>query len=399
METLVLVVGVVCAVVGIALTLSVRRRVRDADERTRRARADCIEELDAAHSERERVIAALHALDDGVIIFGADGTELVRNTAAARFRDARHSDAAAAELIDRLVGLALEGEAVERELPLFGPPREVLVVHALPLELDGEPSGAAVIVRDMTEQRRTDSVRRDFVANVSHELKTPIGALALLAETLAATEEPETAKVLSDQMLRETDRLVRIVDDLLDLSLIEAQEAPTRDRVPIRVLLEEAVERVRALALAKGMPLRFTPPPDDIAVDCDPTKLLGAVTNLLDNAVKYSEEGDAVELSAARVEDRVVITVRDRGIGIPSRDLERIFERFYRVDKARSRATGGTGLGLSIVRHVAQVHGGDVSVESAEGEGSTFRLSLPVSGGAQADVHPHADLHPHAEAS
>ena len=313
-----------------------------------------------------------------MIIVGADGTELVRNTAAERFRDARHSDAAAAELIDRLAALALEGEVVERELPLFGPPREVLVVHALPLELDGEPAGAAVIVRDVTEQRRTDSVRRDFVANVSHELKTPIGALALLAETLAATDKPETAKVLSDQMLRETDRLVRIVDDLLDLSLIEAQETPTRDRVPVHVLLEEAVERVRALALAKGMPLRYTPPQHDLSVDCDPTKLLGALTNLLDNAVKYSEEGGAVEVYADRVVDRVVINVRDHGIGIPTRDLERIFERFYRVDKARSRATGGTGLGLSIVRHVAQVHGGEVAVESTEGDGSTFRLTLPV---------------------
>jgi two-component system sensor histidine kinase SenX3 len=394
----VLVAGIVCIGVGVALAFAARKRMRDTVDRETRARDACLNELDAAHTGRERVIAALHALDDGVIIVGADGTELVRNTAAERFHDARHSDAAAANLIDRLAALALEGELVERELPLFGPPREVLVVHALPLELDGVPSGAAVIVRDITEQRRTDSVRRDFVANVSHELKTPIGALALLAETLAATEEPGTAKALSDQMLRETDRLVRIVDDLLDLSLIEAQETPTRDRVPVHVLLDEAVERVRALALAKGMPLRYTDPPHELAVDCDPTKLLGAITNLLDNAVKYSEQGGLVELYADRVADRVVISVRDHGIGIPTRDLERIFERFYRVDKARSRATGGTGLGLSIVRHVAQVHGGEVSVESIEGEGSTFRLSLPLAG----SEHPQAPivvLHPHAEVS
>jgi two-component system sensor histidine kinase SenX3 len=388
MEAIALVFGVAS---GIALVVYARSRVREADERAARAAREAEVALDAAHTERERLAAALHSLDDGVIVFGPDRSELYRNTAAARFRDARHSDAAAEELIDRLAALALEGEIAERELPLFGPPREVLVVHALPLELDGEPSGAAVIVRDVTDQRRTDSVRRDFVANVSHELKTPIGALALLAETLAASDEPETTRVLSDQVLRETDRLVRIVDDLLDLSLIEAQEAPTRDRVPVHVLLEEAVERVRALALAKGMPLRYAPPPDDIAVDCDPTKLLGAVTNLLDNAIKYSEEGEAVELSAARVDGRVVIAVCDHGIGIPSRDLERIFERFYRVDKARSRATGGTGLGLAIVRHVAQAHGGDVSVESVEGVGSTFRLSLPLAGGASGALPPHAE--------
>jgi two-component system sensor histidine kinase SenX3 len=394
MQTIVLVVGVLAACIAAVIAVVAVRRVRDAEERAAHAETRASDELEAAYSGRERLTAALHALDDGVIIFGSDGTELVRNTAAVRFQDARHSDAAAAELIGRLAALALEGEVCERELPLFGPPREVLVVHALPLELDGEPAGAAIIVRDVTEQRRTESVRRDFVANVSHELKTPIGALALLSETLAATDDPETTRVLSDQMLRESDRLVRIVDDLLDLSLIEAQEAPIRDRIPVHVLLEEAVERVRALALAKGMPLRYTPPPEDVAIECDPTKLLGALTNLLDNAIKYSEEGGSVEITAERVTDRVVISVRDHGIGIPSRDLERIFERFYRVDKARSRATGGTGLGLSIVRHVAQVHGGDIAVESTEGEGSTFKLALPVAGGVESAVPPF-----HAEAS
>jgi two-component system sensor histidine kinase SenX3 len=392
MQTIILVVGIVALLVGAAFVVAARRRVREAEERAVRAESNRAQELDVVHTERLRLAAALDALDDGVIIIGTDGHELVRNTSAERFRDARHSDAAAAELIDRLAALALQGEVCERELPLFGPPREVLVVSALPLELRGTPSGAVVIVRDMTEQRRTDSVRRDFVANVSHELKTPIGALALLAETLAPTDDPETARVLSDQMLRETDRLVRIVDDLLDLSLIEAQETPTRDRMPVHVLLEEAIERVRALALAKGMPLRYTPPTEDLAVECDPTKLLGALTNLLDNAVKYSEEGGAVELTADRVADRVVISVRDHGIGIPSRDLERIFERFYRVDKARSRATGGTGLGLSIVRHVAQVHGGEVAVESTEGQGSIFKLALPLAGGVGTATATHAEV-------
>jgi two-component system sensor histidine kinase SenX3 len=392
MQMIVLIIGIITLCIGCFAAVGARRRGRDADEQAVRARRDADQAIEAGRAERERLVAALHSLDDGVIIFGSDGLELVRNTAAVRFRDARHSDAAAAELIDRLAALAVDGVVCERELPLFGPPREVLVVHALPLELDGVPSGAAVIVRDITEQRRTESVRRDFVANVSHELKTPIGALALLAETLAATDDDsETARVLCGQLLRETDRLVRIVDDLLDLSQIEAQETPTRDRVPVHVLLEEAVERVRAVALARGMALRYDAPPSDLAVDCDPTKLLGAVTNLLDNAIKYSDTGRAVELTTERLADRIVIVVQDHGIGIPSRDLERIFERFYRVDKARSRATGGTGLGLSIVRHVAQVHGGDVTVESAEGEGSTFRLALPLAGPADTEVHRHAE--------
>ncbi len=357
-----------------------RRRLRDAHEQATRAETEARARAAELGQQLSRLTAAVDAIGDAVIVVDADGVEVARNAAASRFRAARHSDAAVAELIDRLVARALDGEECSQEQPLFGPPREVLVVRAVPLHLDGARAGAVVVVRDVTEQRRTDDVRRDFVANVSHELKTPIGAMALLAETIASSDEPETARVLTDQMLRETDRLARIVDDLLDLSLIEAQESPTREQVPLHVILDEAVERVRALALAHGMPLRYEEPRHDLSIECDPTKLLGAITNLLDNAIKYSEEGGTVELFTERLQGRVVIVVRDHGIGIPSRDLERIFERFYRVDKARSRVTGGTGLGLSIVRHVAHAHGGDVSVESTEGQGSTFRLALPLAG-------------------
>jgi len=157
------------------------------------------------------------------------------------------------------------------------------------------------------------------------------------------------------------------------------------------VLLDEAVERVRALALAKGIPIVYEPPTDDIVIACDPIQLVSAFTNLLDNAVKYSDEHGSVEVGTMDEHESVAIWVRDRGIGIPSRDLERVFERFYRVDRARSRATGGTGLGLSIVRHVAQVHGGDIVVDSIEGEGSTFRITLPVSGVADIEVPDRAE--------
>jgi len=173
--------------------------------------------------------------------------------------------------------------------------------------------------------------------------------------------------------------LARIVDDLLDLSLIEAQESPTREPVPVHVVLHEAAERVRGAADAAGIPLSVPPVATDLVVYGDRSQLVSAVANLLDNAVKYSERGDPVEVEADAADGAICLSVRDHGIGIPSRDLERIFERFYRVDRARSRATGGTGLGLSIVRHVAQLHGGDVTVESIEGEGSTFRLRLPLS--------------------
>jgi two-component system sensor histidine kinase SenX3 len=321
---------------------------------------------------------------DGVIVVDAAGREEFRNTAALRFRDARHAEALAEHAVAQLVERARQGEVAERELPLFGPPREVLVLRALPLGDDGDTLGAVALIHDVTDARRVESVRRDFVANVSHELKTPIGALGLLAETIASADDVEVVRRLAEQLVRESDRLGRIVDDLLDLSLIEAQAAPTREPTPVHVLVEEAVERLGALALARGIPLRTEPADEDLMVRCDPTQLVSAITNLLDNAVKYSDHGQEVEVGAVPEGDQVVVCVRDHGIGIPSRDLERVFERFYRVDKARSRATGGTGLGLSIVRHVAEAHGGEVTVESTEGEGSTFRLAIPL---ADAERH------------
>ncbi len=328
--------------------------------------------------ERESLAGALAAFEDGVVVVDATGTEVMRNAAAERFRGARHADVLVEDAVRALLEPALRGERAERELQLFGPPREVLQVRAGPLYRGDRIIGAAAFVRDVSELRRVESVRRDFVANVSHELKTPIGALALLAETMAAGDDSPVNTQLADRVQHEAGRLGRIVDDLLDLSLIEAQEAPTREPVPVHVVLHEAAERVRGAADAVGIPLSVPPVATDLVVAGDRSQLVSAVTNLLDNAVKYSEPGQPVEVDAVGVDGSVCISVRDHGIGIPSRDLERIFERFYRVDRARSRATGGTGLGLSIVRHVAQAHGGDVTVESTEGEGSTFRLRVPL---------------------
>jgi two-component system sensor histidine kinase SenX3 len=252
----------------------------------------------------------------------------------------------------------------------------VLSLRSQPLVSDGAILGAVVFIRDISEVRRRENVRRDFVANVSHELKTPIGALALLAETMAAGEDEAVVRQLAERVTREADRLGRIIDDLLNLSLIEAQESPSREPVPVTVLIAEAVEAVRPVAEAAGIPLQVATHLPDVSVPCDRRQVLSALTNLFDNAIKYSEPPSAVEIGASASDGMVTVTVTDHGPGIPSRDLERIFERFYRVDRARSRATGGTGLGLSIVRHVAQAHGGDVTVESREGDGSTFRLRL-----------------------
>jgi two-component system sensor histidine kinase SenX3 len=314
------------------------------------------------------------------VIVDADGHEVYRNAAAERYREARHADAVAAAAITELLELARTNDACSRELQLFGPPRAVLQIEAIPLVADDELIGAAAIVYDVSEIHRVESVRRDFVANVSHELKTPIGALEILAETLASETDPAVTKPLAERMVKEADRLGQIVDDLLDLSLIETQESPRREPVPVHVLLDDAMERVRRAAEAAHIALHVDDDAPGALVACDRRQMVSAIANLLDNAVKYSEPGSRVCLSVSLAFHHLVITVSDEGIGIPSRDLERIFERFYRVDQARSRDTGGTGLGLAIVRHVVHAHGGEIGVESVEGQGSKFRISLPLDG-------------------
>jgi two-component system sensor histidine kinase SenX3 len=314
---------------------------------------------------------------DGIVVVDQRGEIVLRNEVAEQFTGPG-GDALTADAIWELLDRTLRGLEGERELRLFGPPRRVLHVRAVPLDDGTRPIGGAAFLRDVSEARRIENMRRDFVANVSHELKTPIGALGLLAETMAGEEDAEMLRRLAGRVLHESERLERTVEDLLDLSILEAQESPERELIAVDMLMADATERMANSAEAAGIPIELTEPSGDILVACDRRQVTSALFNLLDNAVKYSEEGGKVEFSAQVEGFTVVISVRDHGIGIPSRDRERIFERFYRVDRTRSRATGGTGLGLAIVRHVAQAHQGEVSVESEEGNGSTFMLKLPL---------------------
>jgi two-component system sensor histidine kinase SenX3 len=325
-----------------------------------------------------RFARGLAAMPSGVLLYDEEGTVAYRNDPAAGFIDARHGDALVEEAIDELRDAALTGEEGGRTLELFGPPRRTLVVSASPLD-DGRRSiGALIVVDDVTERRRLDAVRRDFVANISHELKTPVGGLGLLAETIVSEDDPAVVDRLAQRMHDEAFRVSRIIDDLLELSRIEAGEARLGDPVSVGLVIAEAAERLRSSAERRGITLDIIEAPKRLAVIGDRRQLTSAIANLLDNAVKYSEDGSAVTVKADATGDQVEIEVTDHGVGIPRRDLERVFERFYRVDRARSRETGGTGLGLAIVRHVASNHSGDISVTSREGEGSTFVLSLPA---------------------
>lgn len=353
----------------------------DPVDRLERGLASLLDDADAAQETRQRLEWALQAIPQAVRIVDEQGETVFRNHIAASYESGRHSDALVAAAVDELTEDALAGVHANRTLDLFGPPRRTLVITATPLFADSASVGALAVIDDVTEQRRVDAVRRDFVANISHELKTPVGAISLLAETLLAEDDAEVSRRLTTRMVDEALRVNRTIEDLLELSRIENEEMPRLEPVPVHLVLAEAVDRIRPAAEQANIPVQVHEPDPRLAVMGDRRQLVSAVYNLLDNAVKYSDAGSPVEVRAGTDGRYVDIAVQDHGIGIPARDLERVFERFYRVDQARSRQTGGTGLGLAIVRHVVSNHDGEVRVESRLGEGTTFTLWLPSASG------------------
>ena len=406
-------------------------------------------------SDAIRLRRSLDTLPQGVVLCDENGTVVYRNARANGLMTSRHGDALAAQAVTELLEDAWHEGTAERTLDLYGPPRRTLTVRAQLIDDGRRPLGVIAMIDDVSERRRLEEIRRDFVANVSHELKTPMGALGLLAETLVSEPDVQVAQRLASRIHTEAFRVSRIIDDLLDLSRIESEEAPPREPVLVSLVMAEAVERVRATADQRGISISLVEPDPPVAVLGDRRQLVSAMHALLENAVTYSYDRSTVTVSGTvsvsqvedmdrqdgnvsvgavttngvsgaatgttagtqgfggpagpgdgdaprdpetspaperdgdeptgpkrtepnRARDNVRLSVADQGIGIPARDLERIFERFYRVDHGRSRDTGGTGLGLSIVRHVANNHQGWVDVESREGEGSTFTLVLPL---------------------
>ncbi len=238
------------------------------------------------------------------------------------------------------------------------------------------PSRGLAVIDSIAESRKIDAIRRDFVSNVSHELKTPVGAISLLAEALEGDPETEDRARLTEMLRREVGRVGDIIDDLLELSRLEETQT-SFDRIDVDSFVQLSVEKVRSFADTNGVTVATVGLPCGLEVSGDRRQLVRALTNLLDNAVRYSDPDQQIVISVDQLESGVSITVKDDGVGIPRTELERVFERFYRVDRARSRESGGTGLGLAIVRHVAQNHGGRVIVESKPGEGSSFSMHLP----------------------
>lgn len=334
-----------------------------------------VDERAAIDVDLARLRAAFDGIPHSILLFDTEGRILDANATAAPVVQARHGDALVGAAIVELVATAIATGEGATSVELFGPPRRIVEVSAVRL-----PGGSGVVatVEDITERRHLEEVRTDLVANISHELKTPVGAIGLLAETIEDEVDPAVISRLAGRIGAEAIRLAAIVDDLLDLSRVEAATGLDDTTVALDEVVVDATERLRSAADRAGVALVMGSSDRDAIVVGDRSQLVSAVANLVDNAIKYSDRGTVVEVSVGADAEGASIAVSDRGMGIPTRDIDRIFERFYRVDQARSRDTGGSGLGLSIVRNVARNHGGRVEVRSRLGEGSTFTIVLPV---------------------
>jgi two-component system sensor histidine kinase SenX3 len=334
------------------------------------------------------IASVLSVLSSSAVVLDSEDRVLRASSAARAFGLVKGDKLLVGELLALARQVRRDGEIREGEIEVTGQHGDRSTSFAVRVAPLGAPLATAngggglvlVLAEDQTESRRVEEVRRDFVANVSHELKTPVGALALLAETVEdAADDPEAVRRFAGRMRYEASRLTSLVKDLITLSRIQAAEpVPDPLPVPLDAVVAEALDRCRMKAGARGIEL-VAATDRGLVVLGDEDLLVTALRNLLENAIDYSPEHTRVLVSTRRSgDDSVEISVADQGIGIPERDRERIFERFYRVDPARSRATGGTGLGLAIVKHVTAAHGGNVTVWSKVGAGSTFTLRLPL---------------------
>jgi len=348
-------------------------------------------QVEDAAAERGKLEAVLNNISTGVMVTDAESRIILLNPAAERILGVEQEKAAGRRIIetfsskdmDVTVMRAAAGESMDEEIELIYPQRMSLHLKADPVwGAEGKVVATVSAIEDITALKRLNQVRQDFVANISHELRTPVAVIRALTDSLldGAIEDGERAGRFLKDLDTEVMRLSQLIEDLLALGRLEAEEAALKvEDLNLVELIRECLDSKSKLAEEYGVLLVFEPDGEEISIRADRRLLMTALNNLVDNAVKYNRSGGTVKVGVGseKAASGMIIEVEDSGMGIPRDELPRIFERFYRVDKARSRETGGTGLGLSIVKHIAELHGGSVRVTSIEGEGSTFTVVIP----------------------
>ena len=366
---------VTCVAVALVAGIIIGRKSSPTRRYERSVRNEVAPRVDmAAKVVDEQLLGAFDLLPIGVVISRGPNGELLRNRIATEMTGVRHVDILVDDAVVALVKETIEIGEQNKSMQVAGPPDRFFQLNSQRLNNDG----VVVTIEDTTDRVRIDTVRTDFVANLSHELKTPIGGIAALGDTMVDETDPVVMKQLAERIVRESFRMAGIVNDLLDLSRIEFGRSTEWERIEMNGVIKEVIALSQDNARRHKVELVSS---GDFAAEVfgDRSQLVSAFSNLVENAVKYSEEDRLVKIIGDVRVDDLTVAIVDQGLGIAPKDHERIFERFYRVDRARSRSTGGTGLGLSIVRHVIDNHGGKIELKSNEGEGATFTVVLPRS--------------------
>ena len=317
-------------------------------------------------------------INEGIAVCDANGTVVFRNASAKTFATSRHSEVLVEAALEELLAEAVKGKTAQREVQLYGPPDQTLLLQTFPLiSSSAETPFAVAVIDDISHSQRLDIIRRDLVTNIGHELRTPVGALSVLADAMQDEDDPEVLMSLSQSIGKESIRLTQIVEDLLELSRLEQNQESDFAPVILQDVVRRAVNRISGVAQQHDTEIEMDMAEEPVCVWGDSFQLTSATFNLLDNALKYSPPSSRLSVDLLSEGSWAEIVVADEGVGIPRRDHDRVFERFYRVDRSRSSAMG-SGLGLAVVRHVAQQHEGEVTLQSQEGEGSTFSIRLPI---------------------
>ncbi|MDD5432733.1 MAG: ATP-binding protein [Candidatus Omnitrophica bacterium] len=345
------------------------------------------EKINLLEKEKQQALTILNNMVEGVVVVDNDSRIKSLNPSAKRIFNVPSAEVVGRLLLEAFRNNGLSeiaadvlknGKVVLKELNVVWPEQRVFQVNASPIFEKNIASGCLLVIHDVTEMRKLETMRRDFVANVSHELKTPLTSIKGFVETLleGAIDDKENNLNFLKIIQNHAQRLDNLVNDLLDLSYVESKEASiNKENINLKEISEEMLLSFKSKAKKKNIEVK-NELPSDVLVVGDKGKIGQVFTNLIDNAVKFNKENGFVRIYCEEMKDKLKVIVEDSGVGIPRKDLLRIFERFYRVDKARSRELGGTGLGLSIVKHIIELHGGEAGVESVEGSGSKFWFTL-----------------------